>query len=220
MCRDGLTDDFNEPRKYRLPNGSVVQPHGYFVLAEPSFAGADGSDFSFDAGGEEIYLFSADAAGNLTGWLHGFEYGAASRGGSLGRHVASTGVETFVIQSSASPGLANPGPRVGPVVVSEIHCEPEPLAVGGHNNTNDEFIELRNITGQPVSLFDPAAVANSWRLRGQVDFNFPPGTVVPAGGSVVLVGFDPRAYPWAAAAFRGHFGIDEQAVLLGPWSAI
>lgn len=211
-----LTDDFTNPKKFRFPNGTVVQPKAYFVWSENSFVVANGSNFSFNAAGEEIYLFSADATGNLTGWSHGFEYGPVGRGGSFGRHVTSTEAETFVIQAAASLGVANTGPRVGPVVVSEIHHEP--LPVGVHNSTGDEFIELHNITAQPVLLADPAHPASSWRLRGQVDFDFASGTVIPAGGYVILVSFAPDAYPWASAAFRGRFGVDEKAIMLGPWT--
>ena len=44
-----LTDNFNKPKKYRLPNGTFIEPNGYFVLSENSFASADGSNFSFSA---------------------------------------------------------------------------------------------------------------------------------------------------------------------------
>ena len=211
-----LTDTFNKPKKHRLPNGTFLQPNGYLVLSESTFTSADGSVFSFNAKGEGIYIFSADTAGNFTGWMHGYEYGASARGASTGRHVSSTGVESFVIQSNPSLGVANTGPRVGPIVVSEIHSDPK--FIGGQNNTGDEFIELQNITALPVALFDPGSPFQTWQLRGQVDFDFPAGTVVPASGIVLLVGFDPQAQPWAAAAFRARLGVDARAIMLGPWS--
>ena len=58
----------------------------------------------------------------------------------------------------------NVGPRIGPVVINEIMYHPE---LGG-----DEFIELRNITGNPVALFNEAVPTNTWRLNG-AGFNFP-----------------------------------------------
>ncbi len=211
-----LTDTFNNPKKHRLPNGTFLQPNGYQVLSEDTFTATDGSVFSFNAKGEGIYIFSADAAGNLTGWMHGFEYGASSRGSSTGRHITGAGVESFVLQSIPSLGVANTGPRVGSLVVSEIHSDPK--LFGGQNNTGDEFIELQNITALPVALYDPGSPFLTWRLGGQVDFDFPASTVVPPGGIVLLVGFDPQAQPWAAAAFRARLGVDARAIILGPWS--
>ena len=211
-----LTDNFTKPRKYRIPSGTFILPNGYLVLSETSFTSGDGAGFSFSAEGDEIYLFSADAAGNLTGWFHGFGFGAASRGSSFGRHVNSAGTESFVVEAKPSLSAANTGPRVGPIVISEINYEP-PLA-GVHNNTGHEFIELCNISAQPVPVFDTGYPASTWRLRGQVNFDFPPGLVLPAGAALLLVSFDPGAYPWAAAEFRARLGVDGQTTLLGPWT--
>ena len=206
-----LTDNFNKPKKYRFPNGTFLQPNGFFVLSENTFASADGSTFSFNAEGEAIYLFSADAAGNFTGWMHGYKYDAAGHGTSFGRHVTRAGADAFVIQSNPTLGLANTGPRVGPIVLSEIHFEP--LPVGGQNNTGDEFIELHNITAQSVPLFDSVSPSHPWRLRGRVDFDFASGAVIPADAYVALVSFDPALHPWAAAAFRARFGVDARTTL-------
>jgi hypothetical protein len=212
-----LTDNFRTPKKHRLPNGTVIPPNGFFVLSGAGFAAPDGSTFTFNAAGEEVYLLSADAAGKLTGWLHGFEYGAVPRGGSFGRYRTSAGAEAFVIQSSASLGAVNAGPRIGPAVISEINGEP--ITGSLLSRAGDEFIELRNITAQPLPLFDAASPPNSWRVRGEVDFDFPAGLVLPAGAYLILVGFDPAAYPWATAALRGRFGIDDAAVVMGPWTS-
>jgi hypothetical protein len=67
---------------------------------------------------------------------------------------------------------------------------------GDQNNTRDEFIELLNLTAEPVPLFDPAAPTNTWRLRSGVRFDFPPDTVLPPNGFAnrqeFIAGTDPR----------------------------
>ena len=54
---------------------------------------------------------------------------------------------------------------------NEVNYNPPPD--GLTDGDEFEFIELKNITGTPVNLFDPAYPTNRWRLRGGVDFDFP-----------------------------------------------
>ncbi len=202
-----LTDDFKKPDKVRFPPGTIIAPQSYAVFT--SFPTA-GSPLAFSKSGEEVYLFSADATGQLTGWFHGFKFDAAEQGVSFGRTVKTTGEEAFVAQNTPTFGAANAGPRVGPVVINEILVTPQDPVC--------QFVELWNTGAQSVPLFDPAQVANTWRLRGTVEFDFPQGTTLPAQGYLVLVGFDPLNDPSALARFRSQFGFDNpSSVLLGPW---
>jgi hypothetical protein len=74
-----LSDDFNTPKKYRIPDGTTIAAGGYLVFTEDDFnAGASG--FAFGSDGDEAWLFSADAATNLTGYVHGTSFGAAENG--------------------------------------------------------------------------------------------------------------------------------------------
>jgi hypothetical protein len=59
-------------------------------------------------------------------------------------------------------GAANSGPLIGPVVISEVIPPPNASFNGGYwNNFEDEFIELRNISGVTVNLFDPSFPTNT-----------------------------------------------------------
>ncbi len=207
-----VTDDFREPKKHRLADSLIVPPDG-FVWFE-SF-GATGASFSFSKLGEEAYLFSADQDGVLTGWVHGYAFGAAEEGVSFGRHVTSTGAEAFVAQSSPSFGAPNNGPRVGPVVISEVSS-----STALEQDANDAafaYIELRNLGGQSVPLFDPANPSNPWSVRGTVEFQLPGGRVLLPRASLVLVGFDPQTDPVSLARFRSRYGFEDQN-LAGPWT--
>ena len=93
-----------------------------------------------------------------------------------------------------------------------------PLALGLYNNTLDEYIELRNITGRPVPLYDPNAATNRWRIRGGVDFDFPMNVVVPAGGYLLVVSFDPGYYTAQLAAFRTKYNVNPSVPIFGPYA--
>ena len=64
--------------------------------------------FSLNSAGDSIYLISGDAKTNLTGYSHGFSFGAAANGVSFGRYVNSTGEEQFPAQ--LAPRSARPMP--------------------------------------------------------------------------------------------------------------
>jgi hypothetical protein len=210
-----LTDDFREPAKYCLPAGSRLAARGFLVVREDKFRPTLDSGFALSSLGDEVYLFSADAAGNLTGWFHGFEFGAAQNGVSFGRVLDEFGGEHFVAQQAVTLDAPNAGPKVGPVVINELLYEPAPA--GGYNNTNDEFVELLNTSPLPVPLFDPLHPANTWRLRGGIEFDFPPQLSLPGNGFLVVVSFDPRSDLAALHSFRAQFGLDTDTPIVGPW---
>src|SRR5204863_390841 len=173
--------------KFRIPAGTIIPATGYRVFTETEFNAHPGfpDSFALDSGSDAIYLVSGDANTNLTGYSHGFSFGAAANGVSFGRHVISTGDERFVAQIANTPGAANSGPLVGPVVIREIMYHPPDLA-NGVDNTDDEYIQLHNITPSAVNLFDALHSTNTWRIRGGVDFNFPQNTSIGAAQSLVL----------------------------------
>lgn len=212
-----LTDDFYAPRKYRLPAGTTIAAGGYLLLTEAHFNPQPGvpPSFSFSSTGDEVYLFSGDAQTNLTGYDHGFAFGASQNGVAFGRYLNSQGDEQFVAQTTNTLGAANAMPRVGPVVVSEIMYHPPDQ--DGADNDLDEFVGLHNLEDRAIALFDPAAPTNTWRLRKAVDFDFPANTVLPARGFLLVVGFNP-ANTTQLDAFRAAYGLPSTVTVLGPWA--
>jgi hypothetical protein len=215
-----LSDDRQTP-KYVIPLGTRLQPGACYVRTEADFNTTPGvpPSFNLSAAGEEVYLFSADAAGHLTGYCQGYSFGAALNGVSFGRHVTSTGEEHFVAQAARTLGQTNGLPRVGPVVISEVHYHPPDVFTNNAywDNTEDEFIELCNVSPITVSLFDPEARTNTWRLRDAVDFAFPTNQTMNPGTRLLLVSFDPVADPASAAAFRSRYGLSGSVRLFGPY---
>jgi len=221
-----LSDSQNDLLKYRLPAGSIVPAGGFKVFYEYQFNGENpGVPFSFSsAKGDEVYLSQSTTPGVLTGYRAFAEFGASENGVSFGRYQTSVGVDftalsarTFGVDTPATTnqfrtgtGKTNAYPKVGPVVINEIMYN-----YPGDTNDTLEFVELHNILGSPVQLFDPANPANTWRLRKGIDFNFPQGITIPAGGFLVLVNFDPVSDPVSLAAFRAAYGTN--MTLLGPY---
>jgi hypothetical protein len=196
-----LSDDRTQPKKFRIPNGTLLANGGFQVFTAAQF-GMGGNTFGLSELGEQVYLFAADLAGNLTGYSHGFDFGAADNGYSFGRHVISTGEEQFPAQASVSLPGTNAGPRVGPVVINEIHYHP---ATGGV-----EFVELVNLTAEPVPLFDPAFPTNLWRLDG-LSFSFPPGSTISSHALILVVATNP-------AAFRTQYAVPAEVPIYGPFT--
>jgi len=214
-----LTDDFITPNKYRIPDNTILGPGLFRVFYEDVSFGLGPNAFSLRAKGDSVYLFSADAAGNLTGWEHGYAFGAQVAGVTFGRQVTSVGDDDFVAQSAPTLGAASSGPKIGPVIISEINYHPPDLGtpVGVKNNTPDEYVELQNITGADVKLFDMNFLTNTWRLRGGIDYQFPMGTILGGGSYLLVVNFDP-ANASQVALFRSRMGVPANVPLYGPFS--
>lgn len=211
-----LTDDPHSPQKYRIPNNTFISAGGYLTFTTDQF-GIGSTAFAFSSTGESVYVFSGDANTNLTGYAHGFSFGAAPNPISFGRYVNSQNREFFVLQSLNTLGQRNAYPRIGPVVVSEIMYHPPDLA-GGVDDDLNEFIEIQNITSTNVPLYDLNHPENTWRLRDAVDFNFPPNLVLTPGQRALVVGFDPNFYGALKASFLAKYNIPTNTLILGPWS--
>ncbi len=215
-----LSDDPGFP-KYRLPEGSVLPGHGFLVVTAEQFQpGPDQPNgLRLGATGDDAWLFSADAEGRLTGYVHGFRFGATQPGDTIGRYVSEAGEEQFAIQSAPTLGEANAGPRVGPVIISEVHYHPRDVFVNGAwwDAPEYEYLELFNLEDAPVLLADPAAPTNTWRLRDAVRYTFPTNVTMAAGERLLVVGFDPEADTAQMEAFRARFNLPAETRLFGPW---
>lgn len=194
-----LSDTAGNLKKWRIPAGSTLPSSGYLVFAESQF----GSAFSFSASGEGVYLSSGDASGNVGGYRVDEVFLAADPGVTFGRTPVSGGGADFTALVSPTQGAANAAPVIGPVVINEIMYHPQ--------TGKAEFIELRNITGSAVSLFDPADADDTWKFSGAVDWAFPTGVSIPANGYVIVAAVDP-------ALFRSQYGVPAAVQVFGPYT--
>jgi hypothetical protein len=221
-----LTDERDTPKKFQFPAVTHIPAQGFLALDEHAFnaPGDDPSVVGFGLGdfGEGVYLYSADAQGALTGWVHGFKFGASETNVTFGRHITSVGEERFVAQVAMTFFEANAGPKVGPVVLSEIHYHPPDFYLPDLTrleNDRDSYVELRNLSDQPVPLYDPAFPTNRWQLhdseRNGPLFVFPEGAAIPAGGRIIVGGVQP-ADPVGLAAFIASNKVPASTTIHGP----
>jgi hypothetical protein len=99
-------------------------------------------------------------------------------------------------------------------VINEIMYHPPDY--GTNAPDVEEFIELLNLTGLDVPLFDPAHPTNVWRLANAITLDFPADTTIPAHGTLVIVPFNPATDAAALAAFQSRYGTN--ASLVGPYA--
>lgn len=207
-----LSDDGTVPRKFRIPTNTVIRAGGFQVFTEADFNPAGGTllNFALDSAGDALYLVAADAAGALTGYGHGVTFGAAGLGVSFGRYVNSVGEEQFPAQVQPTLGATNAGPTVGPIVLTEIHYHPP--VPGAPGDVLEEFVELANVSDQPVPLFDASDPARTWRLNG-LGFAFPTNVALPAQGLALIVATNP-------ADFRARYAVPDEVLILGPCAGV
>ena len=106
---------------------------------------------------------------------------------------------------------AGNGPRVGPLVISEVmYCPADPPAPGTAVSAAElEYIEIYNPTDAAVDL-------TRWRLRKGVDFNFPDGRILGAHQTLLVVPFDPVRNTDELARFVARYPGVNTSLLLGP----
>ena len=189
-----LSDDRDNLKKYEIQASdprATVDANGYVVFsATDDFRDANdpGSNVQFGLSelGEAVYLSSGSGGDLAGGYLIREDFKAAENEVTFGRHIKSAATANdvdFVAMASATKGYANSSPKVGSVVISEIMYHP---ATNGYA----EYIELRNITGSTVPLYDVANPNNTWLFTdedGGIEYYLPPGKTIPPNGYMLLV---------------------------------
>lgn len=193
-----LTDNSKRPKKFKIPANTVIPKGGYKLFTADAF-NADTSGFQFDSHGEEVFVFEADASGNLTGYNHGFTFGEVENNISFGRYVNSIGETHFVPMATSTPGAANSNPLVGKIIITEImYNAPDGI----------EYLEIQNISNDTISLFDPDNVSNTWKVSG-IGFDFPPNKKI-APGQIMLLIDDTTTVD----DFRSKYSVDSKVPIL------
>ena len=136
--------------------------------------------FALSENGETVYL-SSGRQGRLTEYRIEQACGAAESNVAFGRYRKNNGTDDFVAMSTNTPETTNAAPKVGPLVISEIMYHPA-------GNADAEYVELLNISAQPVTLFDaPTDQAWTFEDEGGVVFVFPSASVTLSVGERVLL---------------------------------
>jgi hypothetical protein len=149
--------------KFFIPSATTLQPGTHVVYDQATLG------FSLSAGGDEIYLWAPD----FSNVVDAVRFDAQVNGVPGGRYP--DGAANLHALSAQSPGTANTEAQLllHDVVINEIMYGPL------SSKSIDEYIELYN---RGTSTID----VSYWRFIDGVDYLFPPGTVIPADGYLVV----------------------------------
>ena len=188
-----LTDDERTPQKFRL-EGLILEPYGYAAIYLSGLNGTDvngnlHASFKLSSAGETLIL--NDAAGvvmsmvNIPASPENISYGFPA-------DAANFTDSSCVWFSEPTPGAANSGSsaanyadleyNTNGVVISEFMTKNSFIIYDADGDYCD-WVELHNPTGVDADmsgylLSDDPDVSGKWR--------FPDGTVIPAGGYLVV----------------------------------
>jgi len=185
-----LSDSKDALFKYEIAAGTTIGPYDYLVFYQ---------DLHF-------------GNGTLTGYRAFEDFGASETGVSFGRHYKnSTDNYNFIATEQITPGSANAYPKVGPIVISEIMYNPDWPYGSPYPNDQFEYVELQNVSAEPVTLYD-YETGEPWKFSDGIEFSFPidvPVTI-PAGGYFLVVK-SPAAFSWC------YPGVPAE-IILGPYN--
>ena len=212
-----LSDSDEDFLKFKIPANTILQPGQYVVYDERQFNPGTPGSKSFGLNqdtGDSVWLVMPNAQSNgITSFVDDVHFGATISGESLGRIPNGSG--RLGPLSRLTFGAANGTPRVGPLVITEIQYNPtiSPAALAAYPEVEEsdlEFVEIHNPTGQPFVL-------TNWRLRAGADYDFPAGTTLAAGESILVLKFNPSDPEniHELNAFQAQYGVGNTVRMLG-----
>ena len=214
-----LSDSVESPVTYRVADGTTIGAGEFHVLDANSFSPAlhafEPSDFAIGSSGGDITLVSADEFGQIRQFIAEAHYGASAPGTTLGRSEFTR--EQLVTMSRPTMGCQNSSPAIGSVVISEVNFRqresPSGLALEIDPQITSEDLEYVELYNAGVAEADLAG----WRMRGEVDHDFREGTLVPPGGVLVVLPFNPWQNPSRLSAFKAHYGLGNAIAFAGAY---
>ena len=217
-----ISDSDRNLLKYQIPDSTILAAGQYFVLDEADFNPTPltpgSNDFALSGTrGDDVWMVISDGSGGVQSFVDDVHFNASPNGESFARVPNGSGRLAPMQQTTL--GTGNASVRVGPLVISELNYNPgapseAALAIDPTLTANDlEYVEIHNPTNSPVDL-------TNWQISGGVDYDFPAGTMIGAGETLVVLSFNPTNAGNADQlnAFRAHYGIDESVDLLGGYA--
>jgi hypothetical protein len=212
-----LSDDADNLKKWEIPATNTIAAHGWRWWEEVTgFHTNLVAGFGINKADDTVFLSYLPGTGQdrvadavrLQGQENSNPSGRYPDGAPYWQQLAPT------------PGASNQLAAAQEIVISEIMYHPAPTAYNPENNENDEFVELYNPSSSPVALTNVNTdVGGIWRLSGGIAYTFPTNTVIPAGGYLVVVPFDPASDVTALSRFQTAYWLTNgQIQMLGPFA--
>ena len=228
-----LSDDGADLQKYKISFGTILPAGAFMVFYESQFAGSAAiKPFHLSSvRGGSVHLAAVDPVGTPTGWQAVASFESMEQGTSAGRNLLTGDGSRFIAMASrtfgvdqpisidafrSGGGASNAAPAIGPLVINEIMYHP--LNASGDENSDDEFIEIYNISGGSVLLFDPVRTENRWEIRGDIQFKPASTFLVRPVEYLLIVSFNPDANPEKASAFRQKYNVPSEVRIFGPFT--
>lgn len=195
-----LSDDQESLRKF--PLAGLLEGGDWVTFNET----VNGLNFGLNKAGETLYLSHLPGSGGDR-IADAVQFRAQENGVTWGRYTDGA---PYWQPLPPTPGTANGVPGMD-VRIHEVMFHPSPTETHPEDNSHDEYIVLHNPLSIAVDLFN---ADGEWRVRGEVDYDVPPGTSIPAGGYIALVNFDPDD-SGSRAIFEDRYG--SGVTLFGPY---
>ena len=201
-----LSDSATDLAKYRIPSDTIIPANGFLTYYEDVNFGAASPDpnritgFGLSDDGETVYLSSAEND-QLTDYRFKEDFGASLPGETQGYHYKdSSNSYNFLPLITPTPNAPNDGPRIGPIVISEIMYQPA-------GNEDAEYLEILNVSDQGVTLFDSGS-STAWQFTSGIEYEFPAElTVALAPGERLILAQN-------LTAFNSEFAVPAGTQLL------
>ena len=189
---------------YPLAANSVVPANGYLTI---HFALPAASRW-YTNSRAELILQAVGSTGQRLAYNSVVEVVGLRRNVPYGRVLSSDGHEHFVLLQNPTPNAPNGAPQLGPAVISRIFYRAGQAV---------EFVEITNLTDQPLHLYDAAHPDRRWLLGGLL-YQFPAGSEIPANGRLIVAAGDPAAICMATASGGNIPHADTNVRVAGPYA--
>jgi hypothetical protein len=204
---------------------ATVTGQDWFEVFNPTAQPVDTDDWYFSNEKDNLKKtpLSSGSPVDAGGWAHEFQaepYGLRQSGEQVFLSYLPGTSEDRVADALDFPGQQT-GVSYGRYPDGDPYWQGMPQTPGSANGTHSPSGFIHEVMYHPagtnaeyIVLFNPRSV-DAWRLRGEADFDFAPGSTLALGDYLVMVPFDP-ADAAARGAFEAAYGA--QGDLVGPFT--
>ena len=164
-----ITDDPSDLTKEQLPIGTSLIAGGFRALTDVEL----GLDFSVSVAGDRVFVALVEPSGQRVVTAANFEPSFEPGAENFSDARLPDGADSFSFGADPTEAAANSISSSTDIVINEIM----------YNSITDspdrEYAELYNKSLSPVNI-------SGWRFTRGINFEFPPGTIVPAQGYLVV----------------------------------